>query len=705
VKRSSNRDTGGVTPGSSSEESNTAQQSNPLLRPWDGPLGLPPFAELRPEHFPPAFEQGMREHRADYEAIANNPDPVTFANTALAVDRAGYTLGRVHSVFANLTAAHTSPALQEIERDLAPRLAEHYSTLTLHPGVFARLDVLYGQRHELALDHVQVRLVERFHLDAVRAGAQLNEQQRQHVTALSSELAALHTQFAQNVLADETNRHLQLTDDDLEGLPDWLIDAAAEAASAAGLPSGTRVITPSRSLVSPFLTTSTRSDLRQQAWQIWISRGENGDATDNRAIIGRILEVRQQLAALQGYDSFTEFQLDDTMAKGPAAVDRLLEAVWGPARAAALAEYEDISALARRSGAQSVEAWDWRYWAERVRQERYALDDDQLAPYFNLDNMLASAFDCASRLFGITFRERTGNDAVTTYHPDVRVFEVLDADGQLSAIFLSDNFARPTKRSGAWMSSYRHLQGVEAVPVVANHNNFAKPSAGKPTLLSIDDVRTLFHEFGHALHGMLSTAPFERLSGTAVLRDFVELPSQLFEHWAMEPEVLRRHARHVETGQPIPDALIAKLAATQHFNQGFDTVEFLASAIVDQQLHRAAANGPIDIDAFEREQLERIGMPAAMTMRHRLPHFQHMFSSSSYASAYYVYLWAEVLDADAYEAFTETGDPFNDVLAAKLHQHVYASGNTVEPGETYRRFRGRDPEVAALLRGRGLVNA
>jgi peptidyl-dipeptidase Dcp len=679
---------------------------NPLLQPWVGPLAMPPFEVVRPEHFAPAFTIAMAAHVADLDAIANNPEPVSFANTALALDRAGELLNRVHSVFANLTNAHTNPELQNIERELAPLLAEHYSTLALHSGVFARIDELHRRRNDLGLTDVEVRLVERFHLDAVRSGALLTELERGRVTQLHSELATLQTQFAQNVLSDETTRYLQLSEDDLAGLPDWLIDAAREAAIAAGLPEGSLVITPSRSLVTPFLTMSTRSDLREQAWRIWISRGENGDSTDNRSIINRILEIRQELATLQGFPSFTEYQLDDTMAKVPTAVDRLLEAVWGPARAAALAEYEDVSALARRHGGGAVEAWDWRFWAERVRQERYALDDDQLAPYLNLDNMLASAFDCASRLFGVSFRERSD---VVAYHPDVRTFEVLDANGQLTAIFLSDNFARPSKRSGAWMSSYRgratHHEGVQGIPIVANHNNFAKPSAGKPTLMSIDDVRTLFHEFGHALHGMLSTSPFERLAGTSVLRDFVELPSQLFEHWALEPEVLRRHARHVETGAIIPDELIHKLRATQHFNQGFDTVEFLSSAIVDQQLHRAAANGPIDVDAFEREQLDRIGMPAAMTMRHRLPHFQHMFASSSYASAYYVYLWAEVLDADAYEAFTETGDPFNDELARKLHEHVYAAGNTVEPSETYRRFRGRDPEVSALLRGRGLVSA
>jgi peptidyl-dipeptidase Dcp len=681
-------------------------QGNPLLAPWSTPFGLPPFGAIRAEHLVPALQAGMDAHAVDIEAIADNPEPPTFENTALALDRAGALLSRVGAVYGNLGSAHTSAEWQSVERTMSPILAEHDARLSLHPGVFARLDALHAQRNDLGLDPIQIRLIERLHLDAVRSGARLTEAQRTRVAELSSELATLHTQFSQNVLADENGWHLVLTDADLDGLPDWLIAACETAAAEKDLPAGSRIITLSRSFVEPFLSSSTRADLREQLWRAWLARGENGGETDNRALIGSILTLRQELAELQGWSSFTEYQLADTMAGTAEAVDGLLHRVWPAARSAALAEYEVLSAVAHRNGGGEVQPWDWRFWAEQVRREQYALDDAELSPYLSLDGMLGAAFECASKLFGITFHERGDVDL---YHPDVRCFEVRNLDGTLRGLFLSDNFARPTKRSGAWMSNYRprtdYLDGDNRVPIVANHNNFAKAPEGQPTLLSIDDVQTLFHEFGHALHGLLTMSPYRRLGGLNVLIDFVELPSQLFEHWAMEPEVLKRHARHVVTGEPIPDSLVERIKAAKNFNQGFATVEFMASAILDQELHRAAANGPVDLEAFEREQLDRLGMPAAIPMRHRLPHFSHLFSSSHYASAYYVYLWAEVLDADAFEAFQESGELFDPVIADRLRTHVYEAGDTVEPGHTYRLFRGRDADPMALLRGRGLVGA
>jgi peptidyl-dipeptidase Dcp len=681
--------------------------ANPMLAAWDGPLGLPRFDEYSAEQLVPALTVAISQHRSEIDEIASNPDEPTFANTALALDRSGAVLDRVETIFSSLGRAHTNPDWQAVETEMSPVLAAHHMFVSLHPGLFARVDDLHRRRRHLGLNEAEIRLVERHHLDMVRSGARLDPAQRERLTEINTTLASLHTQFAQNVLADESGWYMRLvTAEDLAGLPQWLVAATGSAAAEAGLEADAKIVTLSRSLVVPFLTHSHREDLRQRAWQAWMNRGLNGGATDNRELIGSILQLRQELATIHSYPTFSHYQLADTMAQEPAAVDRLLDAVWVPARAAALAEYEELTALARRASGVGTEVngWDWRYYSEQVRREKFDLDEEQLAPYLSLDNMLGAAFDCASRLFGVTFHERRD---VELYHPDVRTFEVHDVNGELFGVFLSDNFARPTKTSGAWMSQYRHraehLTGFERFPVVANHNNFAKAADGKPTMLSIDDALTLFHEFGHGLHGLLSQSPFYRTSGVNVLIDFVELPSQLFEHWLREPEVLRRHALHIETGQPMPDHLIEKLTRAAHFNQGFDTVEYLASAMLDQRLHRAAADGPVDLIQFEREQLAEIGMPSAIPMRHRLPHFSHLFASTGYASAYYVYLWAQVLDADAFDAFVEAGDLFDPTVSASLLQHVYSPGDTVEPGAAYRAFRGRDAGIEPLLRGRGFV--
>ena len=667
---------------------------------------MPPFAQVRPDHFEPAFETAMAAHRGEIDAIAANAAPPTFENTLVAFDRAGSQLDRVSLLFGNLCSAETNGALQIVERSMAPRLAAHRSVIALHEGVFARIAAVHSQRVALGLDPVALRLVERIHLDFIRGGAVLTGASRARAAELSEQLATLYTRFSQNLLADESGWHLELSDDDLVGLPGWLLGAMAAAAADAGLADGSHALTLSRSLITPFLMLSPRRDIREVAWTAWLRRGENGGTTDNRALIVEILEARLELARLHGFASFTDFQLADTMAKRRDAVAALLEKVWVPARSAALAEYEELGTMARADGIAEVQAWDWRYYAQRVKRARYELDDDEVKPYFSLDAMLGAAFDCAHRLFGLTFVERLD---VVSYHRDVRTFEVHGPDGSLQGVFLSDNFARPTKRSGAWMSSYRlrtyHREGEAALPVIANHNNFAKAAGSAATLLSLDDSRTLFHEFGHGLHGLLSTSPYERLAGTNVLRDFVELPSQLFEHWLLEPEVLRRHARHVHTGEPIPDELIERIHRASEFNQGFETVEYVSSALLDLAIHERTDGPPEDLEQFEREQLAAIGMPPAMVLRHRLPHFSHLFSGSGYASEYYVYLWAEVLDADAYDAFTEAGSPFDPVTADRLRTYIYASGNTIEPGEAYRSFRGRDAGIEPLLRGRGLLDA
>jgi len=680
--------------------------TNPLLSPWTGPWGLPPFDEVRAEQFPEAFAAAMRDHLAEIDELAASSEAPSFANTVAALDRAGRLLERVSALFYNLTASETSPALQAVQRDMAPLLAAHDSRVFTHAALFARIDALHERRDRIGLDPEQRRVLERFHLDFVRAGARLAPPEQARYAAVMQRLAELTTRFGQNVLADESDFRLVLKDEaDLAGLPAFVRDAARQAARERGIAEGA-VITLSRSHIVPFLTFSERRDLREAAWRAWTSRGEHDGASDNRGVAAEILQLRLEQAALHGYPSYADFALSDTMARSQAAVTSLLEQVWRPARARAEEERAALAALALSRGESgAIEPWDWRFYAEKVRHVRFHLDEAALKPYFPLERMVAAAFDCAARLFGISFVAR---DDIVVYHPDVRVYEVHGAAGPIG-LFLHDNFARPTKRSGAWMSSYRSQSRnggdeVEPVlPIIVNNNNFAKGAPGAPTLLSVDDARTLFHEFGHGLHGLLSNVTYERVSGTNVLRDFVELPSQLFEHWLEEPAVLKRHARHYQTGEPIPDALIERLHRARHFNQGYETVRYAASALVDMAVHARTSKAPIDIVAFERAELERLGLPSAVGVNHRLVHFQHLFSGSGYAAGYYVYLWAEVLDADGFDAFVEAGDPFDPAVASRLARFIYSSGNSIEPGEAYRSFRGRPAAPEPMLRQRGLL--
>jgi peptidyl-dipeptidase Dcp len=531
--------------------------SNPLLRSWETPYGIPPFESLRPEDFEPAFEVALANDRADIDAIASNPDAPTFANTYAELDRAGRLLSRVGATFWNLTASNTSPELQAIERTLAPRLAAHESATYLNAQLFARLDSVFVRQTELDLTAEQKRLVGRVHLDFVLAGAQLSDTAKQRMGDINERLAALSTQFNQNVLADESSFQLVLKEADLAGLTPSLCDAARNAAKERGLEDAW-VITLSRSLIVPFLTQSTRRDLRQQAFEAWTQRGDHAGAHDNKPIAREILALRNEQARLMGYNNFADFALADRMAKTPSAVATLLARVWEPAKAKARDEAAALLGMARSMGHDiTIAPWDWRHYAEKVRSARYDFDESVVKPYFSLDAMLKAVFDCAGRLFGIQFKERSD---LPVYHPDVRAFEVSDRTGAIVGIFLSDNFARVGKRGGAWMSSYRSQSRHNgAIPIIVNNNNFAKAPAGEPTLLSFDDARTLFHEFGHGLHGLLSSVHFERLSGTNVLRDFVELPSQIFEHWLMQDEVLTEHARHYLTGEAIPAELISRL--------------------------------------------------------------------------------------------------------------------------------------------------
>ena len=676
---------------------------NPLLQTWTAPHALPPFAALRAQHFAPALMHAMRQHLDELDAIAAQPEVPSFDNTLARFDASGRLLSRLEAVFHNLCASETSPALQQVQRQLARPLAAHSHAVYMHAPLFARIDALHARRTELGLDAEPLRLLEQVHLDFVRAGARLSPPDQQRYGALMEQLAVLTTQFGQNVLADETDFVLKLDgDENLAGLPDFVRDAARQAAVERGLQG--HVITLSRSLMVPFLTFSARRDLRERGWRAWTSRGEHPGGSDNRGVVREILQLRAQQAALHGYGSYADYALANTMARTQDAVMGLLDEVWQRALPALERERAQLQAQMRAEGvSQLIEPWDWRFWAERVRQHAYAVDDAEVKPYFALERMVAAAFDCAERLFGVRFSERTD---LPVYHPDVKAYEMRDRDGRVAGIFLHDNFARPSKRSGAWMSSLRRQtrNGEEVIPVVANNNNFAKAAPGQPTLLSFDDVRTLFHEFGHGLHGLLSNVGYERLSGTSVLRDFVELPSQLFEHWMSEPAVLRRHARHVATGEPMPETMIVRLAAARRFGQGFETVRYAASALTDMAVHSLPPDRlPEDVVAFEAEVLRKRGLPPGVGVNHRFTHFQHLFAGSGYAAGYYVYLWAEVLDADAFDAFVEAGDPFDATVAARLLRHIYAAGNSVEPGATFAAFRGRAARLEPMLTKRGLL--
>ncbi len=633
--------------------------SNPFFKTWTTEHAVPPFADIKAAHFRPAFERAIAEHSGEIAAISSSSESPTFANTIDALEKSGRALRRVESVFRNLVSADASDELQAIEREFSPVLARHHNSVRMNAGLFRRVDELWGKRDELALTSEQARVLELARRAFVRAGAELEGAARARAAEIVELLASLGTRFSQNVLADEKSYLLLLESDaDLAGLPPSLRTAAARAAADRGH-EGRYAITLARSSIEPFLAYSDRRDLREQAFNAWIGRGTNGGETDNRAIIVETLKLRDERAKLLGFARFVDFKLDDTMAKKPAAVRALLDEVWAPALRRASMERTELSERARAEGGNfTFAAHDWRYYAEKLRKERHDLDEAEVKPYLALDNVIAAAFYTANRLFGVSFVERRD---LPVYHPDVRAFEVRDRQGRHLAIFYGDYFARPSKRSGAWMSSFRAQEKLAGNirPIVVNVMNFAKAAEGEQSLLSFDDARTLFHEFGHALHGMLSDVTYPSVSGTSVERDFVELPSQLFEHWFLQPDILRRFARHVETGEPMPEDLIARVLAARNFGQGFATVEYSASAILDMDFHTREA-GDLDVDAFERDSLARIGMPAEIAARHRPGHFLHVFSGGGYAAGYYSYLWSEVLDADAFAAFEETGDVFHD---------------------------------------------
>jgi peptidyl-dipeptidase Dcp len=671
------------------------------LTAWKGPLGLPDFTRIEDGDFGPVFDAALAAHAAEIEAIAGNVQAPTVDNTLAALELAGQPLDRVSSIFWCRAGAHTNKDIQALERDVSPKMARHFSAISMNEKLFARIDALYQKRASLGLDAETLRVLEKTWKGFVRSGAKLDAGGKKRLAAINEELSSLGTKFGQNVLADESDWALFLDEADLAGLPDFVKASMAEAAETRGQ-KGRYAVTLSRSIYEPFTTFSERRDLREIAWRAFTMRGQNGGASDNTEVVRDLLKLRAEKAALLGYGSYAALKLDDTMAKTPKAVHDLLDPVWRKAREKAAADQKELERLATQAGSnETFAAWDWRFYQEKLRAEKFAFDEAELKPYLQLDRVIEACFDVATRLFGIGFEEKKG---IAAWHPDVRAFVVRNADGSERGVFLADYFARPTKRSGAWMSSLQsgYKLGAGSTPVIYNIMNFAKPPKGEAALLSVDEAKTLFHEFGHALHGMLTEVTWPSVSGTSVSRDFVELPSQLYEHWLTVPEVLEKHALHVTTGKPMPKALLDKMLAARTFGAGFATVEFTASALVDMAYH-ARADAPAQPLAFEAETLAALSMPDTIAMRHRTPHFGHVFAGDGYSAGYYSYMWSEVLDADAFSAFEETGDPFNAELAARLKQNIYAAGGSRDPEALYTAFRGKMPSPEAMMEKRGLV--
>ncbi|PBJ84549.1 peptidase M3 [Lysobacteraceae bacterium NML93-0399] len=674
------------------------QQANPLMGAWNTPDGVPPYDRIRPEHYEPAFDLAIAEAREQSQRIANDPAAPTFENTIEAMERSGRQLARVSSTFFTVASADATPANQGIQKNVAPKLARLSNEMMLDQALFQRVDALYQQRAQLGLTAEQTRLLEETHKRFVRAGAALSPEARTRVAAINEELANLGVAFGQKLLADQKANDVVLTAAEVEGLPADQTSAAAAAAQAAGQPGG-YLFPATRSAAEPFLTAAPDRGAREKIWRAFTFRGDNDNANNTSAEIKRLVELRIERAKLMGAPSHADFVLEDTMAKTTDAAMDLLMAVYEPGLARAQEELRDIQARAAEDGIDKVEPWDWRYYAEQVRRERFALDENAVKQYLPLDGMVDAMFETTQKLFGLTAHERTD---IPVYADGVRVFEIREADGRKVGLFYADWFARATKRPGAWMNSIRVPSGLLGEsPIVVNNQNITPPAAGERALISLDEAQTLFHEFGHGLHGLLSTARYPSLSGTAVARDFVEFPSQVYEHWITEPSILRAHARNAD-GEPIPEPMLKALLEAQTFNQGFATVQQLSSAILDMRLHKLdALPADFDASAWETAQLAELGVPEEIGMRHRLPHFSHIFDGG-YSASYYAYTWAEAMDADGFDAFKEAGDVFDPALAGKLRREVYERGNTRDPAESYIQFRGRMPTADALLRNRGL---
>ena len=668
--------------------------TNPLLAHWATPFEIAPFDRISDDDFAPALDEALSAHNAEIDAIASNPEAPSFANTIEALEAVGEALNKVLSVFFTVAGADSNPTREALQRDFSPKLAAHFAEISGNKALFARIAAVWEARDTLDLTDEQARILMIAHRDAVRSGAALVGDQEKRMKEIKGRLAVLGTQFTQNLLADEREWFMTLAEEDLEGLPEFVVSAAHAAGKEKD--AGGPVVTLSRSLIVPFLQFSPRRDLREKAFRAWEARGANGGETDNRAIAAETLALREERAQLLGYDNFARFKLETEMAKTPDAVRKLLMEVWEPAKAQANADAEVLTEMMHADGVNGdLAPWDWRYYAEKRRAAEHDLDEAALKPYFQLDRMIEASFACATRLFGLEF---TPLD-VPLYHADCRAWEVTRG-GKHVAVFIGDYFARGSKRSGAWCSAMRAQAKFPKVqsPVVINVCNFAKSD---PALLSYDDARTLFHEFGHALHQMLSDVTYESVSGTSVARDFVELPSQLYEHWLEVPEVLGEFAIHATTGKAMPKEMLDKVLGAATFDMGFQTVEYVASALVDLEFHDGAP--PADPMAKQAEVLDALGMPAAIRMRHATPQFAHVFAGDGYSSAYYSYMWSEVMDADAFQAFEEAGGAFDAERAKALETHILSTGGSRDAAELYVAFRGRLPGVDALLKGRGLA--
>jgi peptidyl-dipeptidase Dcp len=675
---------------------------NPLVGEWTTPFGVPPFDQIRPEHFLPAYQAGMEQHRAEIRKITESADAPSFANTVEALERSGALLRRVDDVFNVYTDALTGDEIQKVAKQAAPLLASHQDDILLDEALFRRIQAVYRLRHQLDLDTEEKMLLEETYQDFVRGGANLEPAAKARLREINQELSVLSVAFGENVLKENNRFELVIDSEaDLAGLPESVVAAAAETAAERGHP-GKWVFTLHKPSLIPFLQYSARRDLRERLFEAYITRGDHDDELDNKENVARIVKLRLERARLLGYDSHAAFVLERSMAKTPDAVFQLLDRLWKAALPVAKREVREMQALIDQDGGQfQLAAWDWWYYAEKLRKAKYDLDEEALRPYFELDRVRQGAFDVCQKLYGIRFVERKD---VPRYHQDVKVFEVQEADGSPVGLFFVDYFPRESKSGGAWMSAFRkeaHLGGRRIDPVIYNVGNFSKPTADKPALLSLEEVETLFHELGHALHGLLSDATYESLSGTAVPRDFVELPSQIMENWARHPDVLRSYARHYQTGEPIPQALVDKLVASSRFNQGFATVEYLAASFLDMDWHALSSPPTTDVRAFETQALDRIGLIPEIVTRYRSPYFSHIFAGG-YAAGYYSYVWAEVLDADAFQAFKEAG-LFDQATAQRFRREILARGHTEDPMVLYERFRGREPSIEPLLERRGLT--
>ncbi|HYQ59216.1 MAG TPA: M3 family metallopeptidase [Draconibacterium sp.] len=693
----------GVISCQTQKKETTSNMENPFFKEWNTPFGVPPFDEIKVEHYRSAFAEGMRLHKDEIDAIVNNAEAPTFENTLIALDKSGTFLDRVSSVFSNLSSADTNDSIQAIEKDIQPLLSAHYDDINLNEGLFNRVKAVYEQRENLELNTEEARLLEKRYKSFVRGGAELPADKKARMREINAELAKLSVQFAENLLKDNNAFKLVIEDEaQLEGLPASSISAAAAIAKEEGQ-EGKWIFTISRTSLYPFLTYSPNRNLREKLYKGYIMKGDNGNENDNNKIVARTAELRCERAKLFGYNNHAEYILAENMAKNAENVYDILTQVWNKALPVARQEVIDMQAIADKEGANiKIQGWDWWYYAEKVRQEKYALSEEDVKPYFQVDNVQQGIFTLANKLYGITFTERSD---LPKYHKDGKVFEVKEADGSTIGIFYTDYFARPSKRGGAWMSSFRKqemVDGDNVIPVITNVCNFPAPTEDMPSLLSLEQVTTMFHEFGHGLHGLLSHCETNTLSGTAVARDFVELPSQIMENWAFEPEMLALYAKHYQTGEVIPGELVEKINNAEHFNQGFATVEFLAAGLLDMDFHTLNDVDPdMDVAVFEKASMDKYGLIPEIAPRYRSTYFQHIFSGG-YSSGYYAYLWAEVLDKDAFQAFKENG-LFDQATAASFRENVLSKGGSDDPMKLYLQFRGKEPGIEPLLKGRGLM--